>query len=297
MYIWTHAKHVWIDGAAATAREAQLDTKKLYPSPCPHHDSAPSRPHPLICTGAEPIHPVHCPRQLPAWPWPPETRSFFCHFGGGFLVCCGAYNDGKWLGEWGGSQWLHFWIHTSTLSQINCQCRMTARLWLQAASLSPLPPESAWVTEFSEKGPTLTVSSGFLTGESCFSRLSETCQKEDSSRGENILQATAHRDLKSKLWKMRANRVSSRTTSIFFMDIYYDECYYCDDQSRILAKLGHWLEITVAAAELDFFVFFCVWSSVQPHSLPSNYVRNGHRWCAVIRKPGSTWLKHSRNGP
>ena len=39
---------------------------KLCPSPCPHHDSAPSRPHPLICTGAEPINPVHCPRQLPA---------------------------------------------------------------------------------------------------------------------------------------------------------------------------------------------------------------------------------------
>ena len=68
MYIWTHAKHVWIDGAAATARAAQLDTKKLCPSP-----STPSRPHPLICTGAEPIHPVHCPRQLP---------SFSCHFGG-----------------------------------------------------------------------------------------------------------------------------------------------------------------------------------------------------------------------
>ena len=77
-------KHVWNDGAAATARAAQLDTKKLCPSPCPHHDSAPSRPHPLICTGAEPIHPVHCPRQLPAWPWSPETRSFFCHFGGVF---------------------------------------------------------------------------------------------------------------------------------------------------------------------------------------------------------------------
>ena len=82
MYIWTHAKHVWNDGAAATARAAQLDTKRLCPSPCPHHDSAPSRPHPLICTGAGPIHPVHCPRQLPAWPWPPKTRSFFCHFGG-----------------------------------------------------------------------------------------------------------------------------------------------------------------------------------------------------------------------
>jgi len=52
-----------------------------------HHDSAPSRPHPLMCTGAEPIHPVHCPRKLPAWPWPPETRSFFCHFGGFFLAC------------------------------------------------------------------------------------------------------------------------------------------------------------------------------------------------------------------
>jgi len=71
MYIWTHAKHVCNDGAAATARAAQLDTKKLCPSPCPHHDSAPSRPHLLICTGAEPIHSVHCPRQLPAWPCRP----------------------------------------------------------------------------------------------------------------------------------------------------------------------------------------------------------------------------------
>ena len=59
------------DSATAPARAAQLDTKKLCPSPCPHHDSAPSRPHPLICTGAEPIHPVHCPRQLPAWPCRP----------------------------------------------------------------------------------------------------------------------------------------------------------------------------------------------------------------------------------
>jgi len=29
-----------------------------------HHDSAPFRPHPLICTGAEPIHPVHGPPKL-----------------------------------------------------------------------------------------------------------------------------------------------------------------------------------------------------------------------------------------
>ena len=34
-----------------------------------HHNSAPSRPHPLICTGAEPIHPVHGPTKLRAWPY------------------------------------------------------------------------------------------------------------------------------------------------------------------------------------------------------------------------------------
>ena len=27
------------------------------------------------------------------------------------------------------------------------------------------------------------------------------------------------------------------------------------------------------------------------------YIRNSHRWCAVIRKPRSAWPKHSRNGP
>ena len=49
-----------------------------------HHNSALSRLHPLICTGAETIHPVHGPPKLRAWPWPPETRSFSCHFGGFF---------------------------------------------------------------------------------------------------------------------------------------------------------------------------------------------------------------------
>ena len=37
----------------------------------------------IVCgPGAEPIHPVHCPRQLPALTWPPKTRSFSCQFGG-----------------------------------------------------------------------------------------------------------------------------------------------------------------------------------------------------------------------
>jgi len=35
MHMWTFAKHVWNDGAAATAREARLDAKKLCPSPYP----------------------------------------------------------------------------------------------------------------------------------------------------------------------------------------------------------------------------------------------------------------------
>ena len=52
-----------------------------------HHDSALSRPHPLICTGVEPIHPVHGPPNLRAWPWPPKTRSFFCHLAGFSQAC------------------------------------------------------------------------------------------------------------------------------------------------------------------------------------------------------------------
>jgi len=117
MYRWTHAKHVWNDGAAATAREAQLDAKKLCPSPCPlgiplvassqitrprgmtkkrrttttnsssshHHDSASSRPHPLICTGAEPIHPVHSPPNRRSWPWPSRPSDHFSACLAGFM--------------------------------------------------------------------------------------------------------------------------------------------------------------------------------------------------------------------
>jgi len=28
-----------------------------------------------------------------------------------------------------------------------------------------------------------------------------------------------------------------------------------------------------------------------PHSHPSNYIRNSHRWCVVIEKPGSALRK------
>jgi len=118
MYIcrYERCKHIWNDCVAVTAREAQLDAKKFHPFPCPlqsggrspfvasstiacprrttttnsssshHHDSAPSRIHPLIRTSAEPIQPVRCPPNLPAWPWTPKTRSVFYHFGEFFSI-------------------------------------------------------------------------------------------------------------------------------------------------------------------------------------------------------------------
>jgi len=71
-YIYTHVQHVhmhtrkhaWNDSVAATAREAQLEARKLHPSSCLrsssyHHDNTPPRLHPLICTGVGPIHPIH----------------------------------------------------------------------------------------------------------------------------------------------------------------------------------------------------------------------------------------------
>jgi len=60
MYIWTHAKHVWNDGAAATSQEAQLDAKKLCPSPCPLQSGGgyPSWP------GSAPQSPVHEKQQI-----------------------------------------------------------------------------------------------------------------------------------------------------------------------------------------------------------------------------------------
>jgi len=85
-YIHTRIQNVHMNARKARLKQrrgsdcvaAQLDTKKLRPSPCPHHDSAPSRPHPLICTGAEPIYPVHCRRQLPAWPCRPMAPVCMC---------------------------------------------------------------------------------------------------------------------------------------------------------------------------------------------------------------------------
>ena len=45
-----------------------------------HHDSAPSRPHSLICTGAEPIHPVHASSQLGRAAVAPRNEFIFLPF-------------------------------------------------------------------------------------------------------------------------------------------------------------------------------------------------------------------------
>jgi len=49
-----------------------------------NHDSAAPRQHPLIFTGAGPIHPVHGPLRLPATEAMPRKDSHFRHFGGLF---------------------------------------------------------------------------------------------------------------------------------------------------------------------------------------------------------------------
>jgi len=108
MHIYTHThvqhipmharKHVWNDGAAATARAARLDatSSALLPiqsggglpsvasshiarargttdkcrtftnnsTSSHHHDRALPRLQPLLCTGTEPVHPVHGPSKL-----------------------------------------------------------------------------------------------------------------------------------------------------------------------------------------------------------------------------------------
>jgi len=126
LHVHMHAcKHVRNDGAAATARQAKLDAKKLCPSPCPlqsgggspsvanspiarprgttdkrrttttnsssshHYDSAPPTLQLLICTGAEPIHPVHGPPKLRATEATSRNEVTFLPFSPGFswLTC------------------------------------------------------------------------------------------------------------------------------------------------------------------------------------------------------------------
>ena len=60
--------------AFRTKMKSQCRTTKTRSSPSHHHDSAPPRQRPLICTGAEPIHPVHGPLRLRATEAMPRNR-------------------------------------------------------------------------------------------------------------------------------------------------------------------------------------------------------------------------------
>jgi len=53
-----------------------------------HHDSAPSRPHSLICTGAEPIHLVHARSQLGCAAEAPRNEVIFLPFWRGNMYIC-----------------------------------------------------------------------------------------------------------------------------------------------------------------------------------------------------------------
>ena len=85
MYIWTHSKHVWNDGTAATAREAQLNAMKLYPSPCP-----------LQSRGGYPSwsaaqSPVHKERRISSeQPQPTAARQRAVQTTSAYLHWCGA---------------------------------------------------------------------------------------------------------------------------------------------------------------------------------------------------------------
>jgi len=56
--------------------KSQRRTTEPRSSPSQHHDSVPPRQHPLVCTGAEPIHPVHDQLHLPAAEATPPNRDY-----------------------------------------------------------------------------------------------------------------------------------------------------------------------------------------------------------------------------
>ena len=125
-YIHTRIQNVHMNARKAR-REAQLGAKKLCPSPCPLQSGGgypswpvpqspvhekrrisaeqpqPTAAHRTITSARRPDHIrlsalvwSHSTQftqalSLAARPWPPETRSFFCHFGGFSCICIYVY--------------------------------------------------------------------------------------------------------------------------------------------------------------------------------------------------------------
>jgi len=99
--------------------QQEVNEKRPKPrnSPSHNHDSTAPRPHPLICTGAGPIHPVHGPLWLPATEAMPRKDSHFCHFGGLFGHWWARMQTGK-------EKWSLMWFSVSkgiSESQV-CPC-------------------------------------------------------------------------------------------------------------------------------------------------------------------------------
>jgi len=72
--------------------KGQWVTTKPRNSPSRNHDSAAPRQHQLICTGAEPIHPVHGPPKLRATSRCSEIGFTLSPFSRWFLSTCGLFS-------------------------------------------------------------------------------------------------------------------------------------------------------------------------------------------------------------
>jgi len=77
--------------------KGQQRTAKPRSNPSHHHNSAAPRQHPLICTSAEPIHPVHGPPKLLATEVIPQNESHLCHFRGSNSIVRGCNGPARLL--------------------------------------------------------------------------------------------------------------------------------------------------------------------------------------------------------
>jgi len=85
-----HAEVQAQDAECGCHEQQEVHEKQPKPrnGPSHNHDNTAPRQHPLIYTGAGPIHPVHGPLWFPATEALPRKDSHFRHFGGLFDVTC-----------------------------------------------------------------------------------------------------------------------------------------------------------------------------------------------------------------
>jgi len=86
-----------------------------------HHDGAPSRPHSLICTGAEPIHPVHASSQLGRAAVAPRNEVIFLPFWRGLL-----------------------WTQNSPVSCYTCPTHLASAVCCRCITIQPARFTACW---------------------------------------------------------------------------------------------------------------------------------------------------------